>query len=211
MLLNGQGSGATIKYAVSLERLYPAPPDGLAIAPNQPVTDEINPLADSDAFAFVGRTIVTYRVSASIVSGGFPSNVCFAVFRPGGASAGSQCTDSYHGVNSIQLDLTPLQNGTHLVLVYESGYDGTVGYNLNIGCLLGVECLPPPCNLKDNLTYDAAAGTLTMHFTIGNEFPGTWNAWLSYQNTLAPLVRIAAGYGTSGGRQQKSIQSAQSR
>lgn len=188
MVVTAAGNNAIIKYGASLERLYPAPPDGRQITLGQAISDEINPLTDWDAFTFVGATTGTYRINGSIATGGYTSDLCMQVFWPDGTGGPAQCTDSYHGGNSIQMDVTPLQNGTHVVLVWEAGYDGTVGYNLNVACLVGNCGSPfPACTLKDVPSYDSASGTLTMNFTVGNKFNATWNAWLTYQNTMESL------------------------
>lgn len=192
--LFGQSSVVTFQnlsvsglYTMSLQRVHPTPLDGRTITLGLPVSDEINPLTDTDAFTFTGVTTGTYRITASIASGGFPSNLCAQVFRPDGTYFPGQCTDSLFGQNSVQMDVTPLQNGTHVLLLWESTRTGTIGYNLNIACLVG-NCGPgPTCTLKDTLSYDAASGTLTMNFTVGHRFAATWNGWLTYQNTMESL------------------------
>jgi hypothetical protein len=44
----------------------------------------------------------------------------------------------------------------------------------------------PPCSLQDTLAYDTSTGTLTINFTVVNTgYPdATWNAWLTYQNSI---------------------------
>ncbi|MFN7999128.1 MAG: hypothetical protein U0Q18_36240 [Bryobacteraceae bacterium] len=192
MVITEQGNDASIQYGVSLEKLHPTPPEASQFTLGAPVTDEINPLTDMDAFKFTGYTVNTYRITASIASGGYPSNLCFAVFAPDGSSPGTLCTDSYHGANSIQMDLVPAQDGTQVVLMEESSFAKTVGYNLNIVCLSGANCAgPQTCTLKDVLGYDAATGTLTMNFTVGSTYAATWNAWLTYQNSVEALFSTA--------------------
>jgi hypothetical protein len=187
VVVYASGNNTTLQYGLSLERLNPAPPDGRQLTLGQPLADEINPLADPDAFTFVGRTTGTYRVTVSIPPVN-PSNLCFTVYRPDGSSLAAPCTSSAYGINSIQLDVTPLQNGTHVVLLGAYGWDSTISYNLNVTCLVG-DCGSgyPPCTLKDAPTYDATSGTLTMNFTVGNQFAAVWNGWLTYQNTIESL------------------------
>jgi hypothetical protein len=109
------GSDAVVKYAISLERLHPVPPDAPQLILGKPLIDEINPLTDMDPFLFWGGTQGVYRIILSIASGGFPANVCFEVFDPGGNRIGVMCTDSRVGANSVTMDLPPLtQNGNYL-------------------------------------------------------------------------------------------------
>ena len=104
ILVSEAGNDATAKYALSLERLYPAAPEARTITLAQPVSDVIDPLTDSDAFAFYGDPPSVYRLTALIASGGYPQNLCFDVFDPTGNRAGAaNCTDTYHGVSSVSL------------------------------------------------------------------------------------------------------------
>jgi hypothetical protein len=48
-----------------------------------------------------------------------------------------------------------------------------------------------PCTLTDSPSYKAATKTLTMKFTVGNDVATTWNAWLSYQNTVENLFSVS--------------------
>jgi len=188
MVITEQANDATLHYQVSLERINTAPADARPLTLTQTVTDEINPLADMDAFTFTGMTTGTYRTIATIPSGSYPSDLCMVIYRPDGTVAGSGCTVASANVLTIQVDTTPVQTGTHLILLYEAGYDRTVSYNLTVSCLLGTcGSGAPACTLKDTPTYDAASGTLTMKFTIGHQYPVTWNGWLTYQNTLESL------------------------
>jgi hypothetical protein len=51
---------------------------------------------------------------------------------------------------------------------------------------------PAPCTLKDSASYDATSSTLTMNFIVGNNEKSavTWNAWLTYQNTMESLFSV---------------------
>ena len=77
--------------------------------------------------------------------------------------------------------------GTHEVVSYEAGYDGILGYTLNVQCLSGPCKLPPPafCTLKDLVSYNS--GTITMNFTIGNKTPVAWRGWLNDRNSMKLL------------------------
>jgi hypothetical protein len=121
------------------------------------------------------------------MAGAYPQNVCIVAYGPDGAIVGPRrCTDSRIGVLSVSMDFAPLRNGTHVVLVTESSYFRTAGYTISLQCTLG-DCgvSPPLCTLKNTATYNA--GTLTMNFTVGTLSAGTWNAWLTTQNTIKLL------------------------
>jgi len=183
-----KNNDATLKYQLSLERLWPFPADASPFSITNPpttVSDEINPQADSDAFTFNGATTGTYRIFASVPSGS--SDVCVSLYRPDGTMANSQCTWAAQGYLTIQMDTTPSESGTHLLVLYENGYDSTVSYNLTLSCLSGTCPASTPCTLKDTPSYDAGTGTLTMNFTIGHQYPVTWNGWVTYQNTMQSL------------------------
>ena len=185
-----QNNDATLQYQLSLERLWPFPPDArplIITSPPTTVSDEINPQTDSDAFTWNGATTGTYRIFASIPSVSSSSDLCLNLYWPDGTLANSQCTWAAAGYFTIQIDTTPSQSGTHMVLLYENGYDGTVSYNLTLSCLSGNCPASTPCTLTDTPSYDAASGTLTMNFTIGHQYPVTWNGWLTYQNTMQPV------------------------
>lgn len=184
---------AVLDYALSLERLSPAPPDGIPLVLSHNITGQVNPPTAQDAFTFAGLTSGTYRITASFASGGYPNNLCFDVYQPNGTSPVSgACTYSLGGYLSVQRDVTPTQNGTYVVVVYAAGQDATINYNLEVSCLGTGNCIPPPppttCLLMDTPTYNAASDTLTMNFTVGTPYAATWNVWLTYQNTLVPLL-----------------------
>ncbi len=192
-------STAVVSYALSLERLSPAPKDGAPLVLGKTITSAVSAPTAQNAFTVYGGTPGVYQVSVSLAAGQ-SNNVCFAVYQPGGTSAlagGAPCTTVNVGIDSIQADATPTQDGTLVVIVYEGGNlsqltgtdDGTVSYNLSVSCAPGATCPTPPtkCILTDSATYDAATSTVTMNFTIGTPYPVTWNAWLTYQNTLLSL------------------------
>ncbi len=181
-------SDATITYGLSLERLSPAPTDGIPLTLANNVTGQVTTPTAQDAFTFYGATSGTYEIGASPTAGN-QVPLCFSVYQPDGTNVALTCNIAY--ADPISAQLTPTQNGTYVVVVYAGGNDGTVGYNLEVSCLLGTcpaKAPPPPgCALKDALTYSATTGTLTMNFTVATPVVATWNIWLTYQNTMESL------------------------
>ncbi|MFZ0307468.1 MAG: hypothetical protein WAL89_04790 [Candidatus Sulfotelmatobacter sp.] len=185
-------STATVNYAVSLERLYPFPPNAQGVTLSTVVDGDIAELTDSNAFTFGVVTTGTYEVSATLPSGA-SQNLCMTLYSPTGTSAGSGCTNISFGGLTVQLDATPTQDGTMMAFVSVAGNDGTATYSLEVSCLVG-NCKvipPPPCTLKNALTYNATTSTLTMNFTVGNNVATTWNAWLTDQNTMTNLFSLS--------------------
>lgn len=181
-------SDAVLTYGLSLERLSPAPKDGIALTLAKNVTGQVTTPTAQDAFTFYGATSGTYQIGASPTAGN-QYTLCFSVYQPDGTNVALTCNIAY--ADPISVNLTPTQNGTYVVVVYPGGNDGTIGYNLEVSCLLG-NCPikpppPPPCALKDVLNYNATTGTLTMNFTVATPVDATWNGWLTYQNTMEPL------------------------
>jgi hypothetical protein len=190
-----ENSSGTQDYAVSVERLYPFPPNAQAVSLGKTHAGDISALTDSNAFTFEGATTGEYEVAATL-SSSITANVCMTVYSPGGGlikpSVGSEggCTGvGYGGPSTIQIDFTPTETGIYMAFVSVSGNDATQSYSLEVSCVVG-ECkpiLPPPCTLKDAASYNATTSTLTMDFTVGNTSVETWNAWLTYQNTMDSL------------------------
>ncbi len=186
-------SDAVVTYGLSLERLKPAPPDGIALALAKSITGEVTPPTAQDAYSFYGDTSGTYEIAASLTST-LTQDVCIQVYSAGTSVAGPACTHVYsypYGVYSVSEDVTPTLDGTDVVVVSAAGDDANVDYNLELSCLLGTcsSAPPPPCTLEDTATYDATTSTLTMNFTVGNNegTTATWNAWLTNQNTILSL------------------------
>jgi hypothetical protein len=180
---------ATIGYGLSVERLNPAPPDGVALTLAKSVTGEVTPPTAQDAYTFYGDTTGTYLITASLPSPVAFENVCFQVYSAGTSVLGPTCTSYgyYNGVTSVSGNLTPTVDGTYVVVISAAGNDTTVNYNLELSCLLGMcGVKPPPCSLTDALSY--ASGTLTMNFTLGAPYATTWNAWLIYGNNEVSLL-----------------------
>jgi hypothetical protein len=184
-------STGKLNYAVSLERLYPFPPNAQHVTLATVVAGDITPLTDSNAFTFgvaTTGTTGTYQVTATLPSVQYENNLCMTVYSPDGASAGSGCTDSATLSFKIQIDLKQPQAGTYMAFLTEAGNDGTATYNLEVSCLVGSCKLVPSCTLADTLSY--TSGTLSMNFTVENSYATTWNAWLIYQNTMVPLFSV---------------------
>jgi hypothetical protein len=177
------GGQAVDSYALSLERINPVPPDAQPIKLSDEVAGTIAAPTEQNAFTFYGTTTGTYQVTTTYTGG--PINVCTYLYYPDSITPStlSGCTSA----NSYQFQFTPTQDATYMLLINGAGNDATVNYNLEVVCLLGT-CGPPPpsCTLTDALTYNASTSTLTMNFTVGNNegTTETWNAWLTYQNTI---------------------------
>jgi len=194
-------STAAQEYALSLERLFPFPPNAVDITTLGKVVDaDISVPTESNAFVFTGATTGEYEVTAALTVG-VSNNICLAVYSPTGSlvtpAAGSGtsnpiCTtwNGFGGTLSVPVDFTPTQAGTYMAFVQAVGNDGTQTYSMEVSCLVG-NCggppPPPPCTLKDTATYNATSKTLTMNFTVGNNVATTWNAWLTDQNTITTL------------------------
>jgi uncharacterized protein (TIGR03437 family) len=163
------GSG-TVEYAVSLERLYPFPPNAQQVALAKVVAGDIAPLTDSNAFTFAGVTTGTYRVTANLPSVQFENDLCMTVYSPGGTSAGSACTDSANLSFIIQIDFTPPQSGTYMAFLSEAGNTGTATYSLEVSCLVGncgSAAAPPPSQLS------VSPAALQFSFLEGNTTPSS--------------------------------------
>jgi hypothetical protein len=187
-------STAVIDYGVSLERLSPAPVDGTALVLGNTITSEVNPPSAQDAYTFFGTATGTYQVSATMTSGSNPENLCFAVYQPGGKAVTSACTETNFSFTA-QAKFTPTVNGTHVVVVFAADNTYTLNYNFSVTCVSAPSTCgsppPPPCTLKDMLSYNATSGTLTMNFTLGTPVAVTWNAWLTSQNTMQNLWSVS--------------------
>jgi hypothetical protein len=93
----------------------------------------------------------------------------------------------------VQYEFTPTQAGTMMAFFNAKGNDSTTIYTLEVSCVSGNcgQTKTPPCTLKDALSYSSSTSILTMNFTVGNTSATTWNAWLTYQNTLTQLFSVA--------------------
>jgi hypothetical protein len=69
---------------------------------------------------------------------------------------------------------------SQLVWLSLQAAEGTVWYD-NVSVASGFT-INPPCTLSDTVSYNAANGTLTMNFTVGNDTTGplNWSGWLTY-------------------------------
>ena len=179
-------STATLNYALSLERLYPFPPNAEAITLAKVVDGDIAELTDSNAFTFAAQTTGVYEASAMLT--GSPSHdLCMIVYQPDGSipANGSGCTNIAGGDTVIHITFTPSEDGTSMAFLFAAGYDGTATYTIEVSCVAGECPVPSTCSLKDALSY--ASGTLTMDFTVENTYATTWNIWVVYQNNMQLL------------------------
>jgi len=191
-----ENASATQEYAVSLERLYPFPPNAETVKLATEYIGDIAALTGSNAFTFEGATTGEYQVAASL-PGSVNANICMTVYSPGGTlitpilGSEGECTGvGFGGPSTILIDFTPTVDGIYMAFVSVAGNDGTQSYSLEVSCVVG-NCPngppPPSCILTDTATYNATSGTLTMNFTVGNNYATTWNAWVIYLSTITPL------------------------
>jgi|SRR5580658_3810856 hypothetical protein len=186
----------TVNYAVSLERLYPFPPNEQEIPLGKSVAGDIAELTDSNAFTFGVVTTGIYEVSATLPSNA-SQNLCMTVYQPNGATAGSGCTaiGTFYNQYSVQVQFTPSEAGTSMAFLSVEGNDGTASYSLEVSCAAGQCGEPSVCSLKDTLSY--ASGTLTMDFSVENTYATTWNIWLTDQNTITLVYSASQPITTS--------------
>lgn len=185
-------TGGTISYNLSLERLNPVPPDASGIFLPANISWAVSPPTAQEAYTFYAAPSGVYQITASVPSPA--NNVCFEVYKPGGAVAVNlTCTSAGLQGNwyVVTVDMTPTVTGTYLVVV-STLYDvGTVNYSLGVSCAAGTcpsNPNQPTCVLKDAASYNATTGTLTMNFTLATPVVATWDAWLvSNQNVATQL------------------------
>jgi len=183
-------TNTTTSYGLSLERVSPAPPDGVALALGKVIDETFLAPSAQNAFTFYADTSGKYQASASMTSGGYPANLCIWVFAPDGSAAvGQTCTDTYHGVYNVQADFTPTQNGTYVLVTDDAPEIDTYNYNVSVSCLSGQCITKLKCELTDSPTY--SSGTLTMNFEVGTPVAVTWNGWLTVGNTMTSLFSQA--------------------
>lgn len=181
----------TTAYGLSLERLSPAPADGIPLTLGQTLTTALAAPTAQGTYTFYGSTAGIYKITSSMTSG-YPFNLCVALYQPNGSSALSPaCTDSLGNVDTVTENFTPTLAGTYVLVIYEPAENATIDYNLSVSCLNSGcnQPPPPPCTMKDSATY--ASGALTMNFTVGNNVATTWNIWLSSGNTITTLYSAA--------------------
>ncbi len=130
-------SNAIVTYALSAERLSPAPPDATPLVLSQNLTGEVATPTAQNAYTFNGCTSGTYQITVSLATD-HSHDVCFQVYDSTGTSvAGQKCTEAVGDVDSVKTDLTPAQDGTYLIMVTTAGNDATIAYNLEVSPLLG--------------------------------------------------------------------------
>jgi len=195
-----ESSNTTQDYDLSLERIFPFPPNATQIATFGTVYDgDIAEPGDTNAFIFTGVTTGTFEVTAAM-TGSPTTNICMTVYAPNGTlvvpSSGTNpgCTAYNGGANStVVIEFTPTQAGTYMEFIQASRNDGIQTFSMEVSCASG-NCgntKTPACTLKDSLSYNASTSTLTMNFTEGNTAVDTWNAWLTEQNTMTNLFTVS--------------------
>ncbi len=125
-------------YVVSLERVYPFPPNGQQVNLDVRVPGNINLLTDSNAFTFESVTTGTYLVSATL-PGNASQNLCLTVFLPNGTPLPYKCTNigyPYYQYTA-QVQFTPPENGTSMAFLGVAGNDAIATYNLEVSCVVG--------------------------------------------------------------------------
>ena len=181
-----ESTNATMPFDLSLERISPAPTDASPTVLAKNTTGQVSPPTAQEAYLFAGVTTGTYQITASMVT--TTANVCIAIYQPDGTVVGSGCTDYPCCGTSTSVDLTPAVNGNYVIVVYASGNDGTVDYNLEVSCLTGTcKQILLTCALTDALSYNATTGLLTMNFNFATPVAATWNGWLVSQGTTQLL------------------------
>jgi hypothetical protein len=195
-----ENANTSQSYDLSLERLFPFPPNATQITTFGTVYDgDIAEAGDTNAFIFTGVTTGTFEVTAAM-TGAPTGNICMAVYAPNGTlvvpSSGMNpgCTLYNNGNGStVVIEFTPTQAGTYMEFIQAVGNDSTQTFTIEVSCVSG-NCgntKTPPCTLKDSLSYNATSSTLTMNFTEGNTAVDTWNAWLTDQNTMTNLFTVS--------------------
>jgi hypothetical protein len=186
MNLSMQGDSTDGDYALSLERINPFPSDAQPLTLATSVSGTLAPANQQTAYTFYGYTSGTYQVSVSY-TGGY-NGTCYYLYYPGSATAQPPPEQGCTGNGDQSFTFQPPNNGYYMVLLTGQN-DGSGGdYSIEVSCYLGTCKQPPPsCTLKDALTYSSSTDTLTMSFTVENSYPVTWNAWLTYQNTLVTI------------------------
>ena len=195
-----ESSNIAQSYDVSLERLFPFPPNATQVTSfGTAYNGDIAEAADTNAFVFTGVTTGTYQVTAAM-TGAPTANICMTVYAPNGTlvvpSSGQNpsCTLYNNGQgSSVAVEFTPTQAGTYMEFIQVYGNDSTQMFTLEVSCVFG-NCgstTTPPCTLKNALSYNSSTSTLTMNFTEGNTAVDTWNAWLTDQNTMTNLFTVS--------------------
>jgi hypothetical protein len=185
---------AVINYGLSLERISLAPPDGIPLVLGKTSSGAVSAPTAQEAYTFYGATTGQYQVTATMTSGSYPENLCFVVYQPDGTGVTGACTNSAYQGYTASKEFTPAANGTYVVLVYESGNNATLDYNLSVVCVSGscpVVQQPPPTKCTETPNYDATTGTLTMDFTIATNVAVTWNGWLVDGNTVQNMWTVS--------------------
>jgi len=180
------------EYALSLYRLNPLPSFAIPVLLQQTAAGTVSWPTSTDAYTFSGATTGEYQVVLQLAANQ-TSNVCMSIYQPSATSnAFSGCTNAPYYNYSVTADITPATDGEYLMLIYTAGGDGTVGFTLNVSCLLG-DCPPTtsPCLLTDSPNYDSSTGKLTLNFTVGTPVPVTWNGYLVQRDKSQSIFSVS--------------------
>ncbi len=152
VLVTESGNDQTIPYSLSVERVspprvaWPALPFGTVVQDDL-IRSNINAYRLSATAGDFLRFILTDTGGSNLTA------VCLEVIGPSGTTV---VTPVCGNIN-VQKDLAALETGQYGVLVYESGYDQAIPYDLNVECLVGV-CVPPLASFVG--VYNAGAWRL---------------------------------------------------
>jgi hypothetical protein len=132
------GDNSTVVYRIALQRKFPPPPEALTLLYDEILESiTINPVPDSDVFLFNGAIDDTIRLTLTDRTGFSPAP-CLELFDPDDQLIDNWCAQDTGEFREFVL----LKNGTYTILVYESGDNSDVTYNLALQCLFG-SCSPP--------------------------------------------------------------------
>lgn len=162
------GGGAAVSpYAVSLERITPFPPDGVALKIGTPVSAGIATPTAQAAYIFYGATTGLYKASVTYVSGA--ADACIYLFDPGSATPAASpdqgCSNKSFGVSSYSFQFTPTKSENYMLLVDGGGNDATLDYEVEVSCVAGTcpTIVPSTTTLSSSLnpSGDGEAVTFT--------------------------------------------------
>jgi len=174
VLLTGEndGSGGDYSFEVSC---YLGTCSATKETTTTKLTSSPNPSADGQSVTF------SAVVSSSI---GAPPNEESVSFKSGTTTLG---TGTLSGGTATFSDSTLKAGATTSVTAVYPGDSSFLASTSNVV----KQVVEGPCTLTDTLSYSAKSNTLTMKFTVGNIAATTWNAWLTYQNTLNELFSVS--------------------
>jgi hypothetical protein len=184
--VSDSGSDTSFPYSLTVERVYPANQAWPVIDFGQIREGEINPSPDFDIYRFAGRAGDITTIIATDLSGSSTAEVCLELLGPDGEPV----VPATCGEFSAQLANVVLNaNGTHALVISDSGLDTTFPYNLTMVCQAGTCPKLPVCDL--GLSY--ASGTLNINATLRTVTPATWNLFFVMQNLAMALISTPTG------------------